>query len=123
MVHKLRAFYLIAYQLGKKLPKQERFGLWARVELTTIEVLTLLIEAGLSPKINKLPILEKTRIKIEIIKQLIRLGNEAKIIEDKKYLELETRLQEISKMLAGWIKDTQTQKEPVKTNSLWRETS
>jgi len=110
------------YQVGKKLPKQERFGLWTKVETITLEVLTLLIEAGLSSKINKLPILEKTRIKIETIKQLVRLGNEARIIGDEIYLSQQDRLQEISKMLNGWIRYTRTQKEP-STDSLLRETS
>src|SRR3989344_8277804 len=107
IVHQLRKFYLIVYQIGKKLPKQERFGLWAKIETTTLEVLTLLIEAGLSSKTNKLPALEKTRIRIETVKQIVRLGNEARIIDDEAYLGLQERLQEISKMLNGWIKYTQ----------------
>lgn len=90
--------------------------------MTTLEVLTLLIEAGLSSKINKLPILERTRIKIETIKQLVRLGNEVKIIDDEIYLIHQERLQEISKMLNGWIRYIQTQKEPP-MDSLLRETS
>jgi len=110
IVHQLRKFYLIVYQIGKKLPKQERFGLWAKVETITLEVLTLLIEAGLLSKISKRPILKRTRIKIETNKQLIRLGNEAGMIEDKIYFDLQERLQEISRMLNGWIK--YTQKEP-----------
>ena len=90
--------------------------MWAKIETETLEILTLLIEAGLSPKTNKLPVLEKTRIKIEIVKQLIRLENEAKIIDDKVYLDLQERfLQEISKMLNGWLK--YTQKESAVANS------
>ncbi|MBI2100453.1 MAG: four helix bundle protein [Candidatus Vogelbacteria bacterium] len=110
IVHKLREFYLTAYLVGKKLPKRERFGLWGKIETVILEVLVLLIEAGLSSKINKLPILERTRIKIETIKQLVRLSNEGKIIEEKAYLDQQNQLQEISRMLNGWIR--YTQKEP-----------
>lgn len=84
--------------------------MWGKIETVILEVLVLLIEAGLSSKINKLPILERTRIKIETIKQLVRLSNEGKIIEEKAYLDQQNQLQEISRMLNGWIR--YTQKEP-----------
>jgi len=58
----------------------------------------------LEPKNNKLPILNSARIKIEVLKRLIRIIQELNIIEKKKYIELELDLQEISKMVTGWIK-------------------
>ena len=55
-------------------------------------------------KNNKLPILNLARIKIEVLKRLIRITQELNIIEKKKYIDLESDLQEISKMVTGWIK-------------------
>ena len=66
--------------------------------------MTLILEAVFETKINKLPILNHVRIKIEILKRLFRILNELKIIPDKTYLSAETNLQEISKMTNGWIK-------------------
>jgi len=60
--------------------------------------------AAFEIKNNKFLILNSARIKIEILKRLIRIACELKIVEDKKYLELELDLQEISKMTNGWIK-------------------
>jgi len=53
---------------------------------------------------NKRASLERLRINIEVIKNLVRLENELKIIKDKKYLALSADLLEISKMVNGWLK-------------------
>lgn len=64
----------------------------------------LLINASLEIKSNKPPILNSARIKVEALKRLIRLTNDLKIIDNKKYIALESELQEISRMINGWIK-------------------
>ncbi len=64
----------------------------------------MLIAAALEPKYNKIPSLNSTRIKIEVLKRLIRISHELNIIDKKKYIVLESDLQEISKMTNGWIK-------------------
>lgn len=46
----------------------------------------------------------RARTKIEIIKRLVRIENELGIIPEKTYLDIEERLQTISKMVNGWIK-------------------
>ena len=62
------------------------------------------IAATIEAKADKLPLLKRARIKIEIIKRLFRVAGELKIIENKKYINIELDLQEISKMTNGWIK-------------------
>lgn len=94
------------------MPKQDRFGLWEKIENLVLEILMALIEAGWTPRQQKLPWLETARLKVETAKHLIRIANECKIIEDTLYLELQNQLQEISKMANGWLRYTKTQKEP-----------
>ena len=93
------------------MPKQDRFGLWAKIENLVLEILTALIESGWISRQQKLPLLETARLKIETAKHLIRVANECKIIDDPFYLELQNQLQEISKMANGWLRYTKTQKE------------
>lgn len=52
----------------------------------------------------KLLILEKIDLKLQIIKILIRLCLDAKIIDLKKYILWEEKILEIGRMLGGWIK-------------------
>ncbi|KKS34677.1 MAG: hypothetical protein UV22_C0008G0009 [Parcubacteria group bacterium GW2011_GWA2_42_35] len=63
-----------------------------------------IITAALELRENKLVILNSARIKIEVLKRLIRITYELNVIESKKYINLESDLQEISKMTNGWIK-------------------
>jgi hypothetical protein len=55
-------------------------------------------------KTEKLPILQKASIKLDVLKVLIRLCKDLKVLDNKKYLILESQIQEIGRMLGGWIK-------------------
>lgn len=68
-----------------------------------LESLELSITAAYLPKNEKSDHLKILRIKIEVLKQLVRLANESNIINGKNYLGLEGRLIEISKMNTDWL--------------------
>ncbi len=82
--------------------KSDKLGIYATVEKLSVSIYELLIAAALSPVPEKSVILKNTRIKIEVLKRLIRLMFELKIITSSKYFSLQTDLQEISKMATGW---------------------
>jgi len=104
LLHKVCQFYKKIYLFSPKIPKKDRFGIYLKIENLCLEIIDSTITAALEIRNNKLPILNAARIKIEILKRLIRVTFELKIIENKKYLDLESDLQEISKMTNGWRK-------------------
>lgn len=104
MVHKICEFYKKIYLLSPKIPKKDRFGIYLKIENICLEIISLTIAAALERKENKFQVLNSARIKIEVLKRLIRITRELNIIEEKKYTNLESDLQEISKMINGWIK-------------------
>ncbi|MBU2564256.1 four helix bundle protein [Patescibacteria group bacterium] len=104
MIHKFCEFYKKIYLLSSKIPKKDRFGIWLKIENICLNIFDFLINASLELKINKPPILNSIRIKTETIKRLIRIAYELDIISRKTYIELESNLQESSKMINGWIK-------------------
>ena len=63
-----------------------------------------IIEAALSPINHKLPHLESTRLSLEVLKHLVRIEYELKIISEKAYILIEHHAVETSKMTNGWIK-------------------
>jgi hypothetical protein len=63
-----------------------------------------LIDASFATHSEKSAPLSSARTKIEIIKRLIRLTHQLKIIDDKPYAVLITNLENISKQVGGWIK-------------------
>jgi len=103
-VHKICELYKKIYLLSAKIPKKDRFGIYAKIENICLEIINLVIIASLENKINKLSPLNSARIKIEILKRLFRITNELNILETRRYIDIELDLQKISKMTNGWIK-------------------
>lgn len=104
VVHKIGNLYKIIYLNSKKLNKADKLGLRSKTEQICLNCLHLSVTAALLSTDKKLPLAEKLKIEIEMLKQLIRLENEIKIIDDKTYINWQENLQEISKMTVGWIK-------------------
>lgn len=75
-----------------------------KIENFCLDMLELSITAALETKSDKPRSLNILRIKPEILKRLIRNSYELKIIERKTHINLEKELQEISKMINGWLR-------------------
>lgn len=104
VVHKSCKLYKNLYLLSSKITKRDKFGIWVKIENICLDVISLSIAAALESTTNKLPILNSVRIKIEILKRLIRICKDLNVLNDKNYINIESNLQEISKMTNGWIK-------------------
>ena len=86
--------------------KQDRYTIWQRSENTILDVLEAILLASQSSKTEKLPILETASVKLNVLRVLIRLTKDVKAIDNKKYIALETNVDEIGRMLGGWIRST-----------------
>lgn len=71
----------------------------------------MLLEASWSPKEEKIILLKKASVKFDILKIFVRLLKDLNILDSKKYTDLQTRLQEMGRMLGGWQKSL-TNKSP-----------
>jgi hypothetical protein len=83
-------------------PKTQRYTLGQRLGNTVVDILELLFTIPNSS--TKSTILEQMSIKLDLLKVLLRLAKDTQSISPNKYLELQTMLQEIGKMLGGWIR-------------------
>lgn len=105
-MHKVCELYKIFNECLKTFPKLERFTLGNKIENTILEVLELILSASYQPKYKKGEILRKASDKTDLLKYLIRLANDTKSINIKKYLIAEEKVLEIGRMLGGWIKSS-----------------
>jgi len=96
--------YKLLYQYVAGFPKKDRYTLGQRVENSLLDFMESVILASQLSKTEKLPILQKASIKLDVLKVLIRLCKDLKVLDNKKYLILESQIQEIGRMLGGWIK-------------------
>ena len=108
----LHGLYKELYQTGKKVPKRDRFGLYAQVEAGALKCLTLSIEAALAEPPAKIRPIKELRIALAVSKRLIRLCQELEILEEKKYFFLQEKVIEASKMAAGWLAYLERKKSP-----------
>ena len=91
------------YQVNIQINKRDRFGIMLKIENNCLGLLESSIIASYLPKNEKISSLKILRVKIELLKQLVRLTKELNIINDKKYLDWSGRLIEISKMSNSWL--------------------
>lgn len=98
--------YKIFYEYLSSFPRKDRYTLGQKCEAVLLEILEAVIVAGSLSKQEKLPILKKASIKIDTLRVLFSLSKDLNIIENKKYMVLESYLSEIGKMFGGWIKST-----------------
>jgi hypothetical protein len=85
-------------------PKVERFSLGTRLEDTTLQLMEGLLAANQLPSNLRRNALTTMSAKLDLLRLLVRLAFETKCIDQNKYLTLQSMLQEIGKMLGGWIR-------------------
>jgi len=71
-----------------------------------LDIIEGLLYAGQLSKLDKLSILEKTSMRLNLLRVFVRLMKDTKAIDNKKYVSLETIIDEIGRQLGGWIKST-----------------
>lgn len=53
---------------------------------------------------KKLPVVRHAAAKLDLLKFFLQVAWEIKTLDNKKYITLSERLDEIGKMLGGWLK-------------------
>lgn len=103
---KAYSLYKEFYSIRSSVSKQDRYTIYLRCENVILDVIEAILKAGRENKIEKLPTLESGSVKLNLLRVLIRLLKDIKAINIKKYSVLEEHIDEIGRMLGGWIKST-----------------
>ena len=90
------------YPLINKFPKSQRFVLGQQIEIAVLEIMKSIIYANQEK--CKTPILSKISVDLDILRILIRLSHDLKFIGIRQYRFAAERINEIGKMLGGWLK-------------------
>lgn len=97
-------FYRHLTVLITAFPKTKRYTLGQRLDQISLDVIELLTSVPYSQ--NKSETLGQISRKVDLLKVLLRLAKDTQALTNKNYVELQAILQEIGKMLGGWIKST-----------------
>ncbi|HBV58288.1 MAG TPA: diversity-generating retroelement protein bAvd family protein [Candidatus Magasanikbacteria bacterium] len=104
LVTKSIELYKIFYQYLELFPKKDKYALGAKCEKYLLETLELFLAAGGAPLLDKKRLVQQANVKFDALKIFLRLAKELKMLDIKKYIELQKYLQEIGRMLGGWQK-------------------
>ena len=104
IIHKVYVFYRALYGEINRFPKKDRYTIGRQCEQEILTILSLLFTANAQPDASKLKYLLEIDTKLSVLKTLLRLAHDVQALKRSYYLGRETELQEIGRMLGGWIK-------------------
>jgi len=90
------------YPTVNKFPKSQRFVLGQHIEDIILKILEGIIEAN--QERNKIPYLKQISVNLDKLRILIRLSKDLRFISIKQYGFATNKVNEIGKMLGGWLK-------------------
>ena len=96
--------YKTLHEFRRLVPKQDRFSIFERADITALDVIEGIMLASGQQKITKLPTLERASLKLNMLRMFIRLMKDTKALDNKKYITLEAMIDEIGRMLGGWMR-------------------
>lgn len=104
IIQKLVKGYKVWQEYLKDFPKTQKYTLGTRIDSLLLDVIENVIKAGYSSKAEKYVFLKRASVALDLGKFFLQLAWEIKALENKKYINLSEKLNEIGKMLGGWIK-------------------
>ena len=96
--------YKLLHSYNGQIPKMQRYTLWQRCGDISLSMLEQLIRTGFLQGVERVRMLHEISHNGDLLKVLIRLAKEIRAITPQQYLVIQTHLQEIGKMVGGWIK-------------------
>ena len=104
ITNKLVAVYKLWHEFLPHFPKDTKYTLGAKIDSLLLKTIELIIKASYSDKLEKLISLKNASAKLDFVKFFLQLAWEIKSLDNKKYIKLSEKLDEIGRMLGGWIK-------------------
>jgi len=98
----------------KSIPKEHRFSLGVKVDNIFIEVIEMISGALYVSKDEKALYIKAGIRKTDTLKLLFLILWETKSLDNKKYLAISEKIDEIGRMLGGWLGQTTKQNSSIK---------
>jgi hypothetical protein len=102
VLQKVKESYLLWYSYHADLPKLQRYSLGFRIETLFVEIIEAISVASFLPRDEKSPYVRLAIKKLDALKILVMMLWETKSLDNKKYIALSMKLDEIGRNLGGW---------------------
>ncbi|HEY4507754.1 MAG TPA: hypothetical protein VJJ47_02680 [Candidatus Paceibacterota bacterium] len=96
--------YRSLLDVTSRVDRRFRFGLAAKLEEQTLELLELLVMAKHAPKALKSGYLLRATGRLEVVRLCLRLLLEMKLANETNVFKLQEKAAEAGRMLGGWLR-------------------
>jgi hypothetical protein len=109
-----RAYELVKWFLGHlaKFPRSHRYGLGQRIEARLYAVLEGLIHSRYTSALERERSLAAVNLDLEVLRMLSRLAHGLAILPHKSHEYAVREMNEIGKMVGGWLRQQRQAKAP-----------
>ena len=95
--------YLLWYGYFPTIPKAHRYTLATKIDNLLVESIEAIAVASFTARPDKLPHVRLAMRKLDTFKVMLLVLWETKSVDDKKYLALSQKVDEVGRMLGGWL--------------------
>ena len=106
VIVRLIEVYKAWHEFMPNMAKTSRFTLGQKIDDLFIETTELIFLASHLAKEQKVPYLQKASAKLDLLKLFIQISWEIKAIDNGKFIMLSEPLEEVGRMLGGWLRQT-----------------
>ena len=103
LLQKSKDSYILWHTYFKSIPKEHRFSLGIKIDNIFIEIIEMISGALYVNKNEKILYIKVSIRKTDTLKLLFLILWETKSLDNKKYLMISERIDEIGRMLGGWL--------------------
>ena len=96
--------YKTLHEYHRLIPKKDRFTTFERAENVLLDIISGIFRASGQSKKEKVPTLEQVSVGLNLFRVLVRLMKDTKALDNKKYTTVQGEVDEIGRMLGGWIR-------------------
>ena len=107
-MERIKQAYLLWREINNNFHKKSRHTLGRKIDAVFIEILELVFTAGYLSKDKKLPFVQKAVVRADTLKFFLRIAWEVKDMDTKKYTALSEPLDDIGRMLGGWVRNIES---------------
>ncbi len=100
--------YKTFHEYHSLIPKKDRFTTFERSESVLLDIMSDIFRASGQSKKEKIPTLEQVSVDLNLFRVFIRLMKDTRALDNNKYTVVQGEVDEIGRMLGGWIRSLKT---------------
>lgn len=104
LIRKLIEAYKLWQEYLPHFPKTSRYSLGVKIDRYFVKIIELTLSASHLGGKPKLAYVKKASQKLDLLKVFLKISWEIRALDNKKYATLSTKLDEIGRMIGGWIR-------------------